>query len=258
MAESEAKLETRLQGAEKESKPRHEQQNGQVESPGDKVVPLSDFATLYIKQVNDIVTILVGEDKTVFKVHTHQLGRVSPYLKAALSDRWKSGNDSSLTFDHVQPFVFALFVDWAQSGSFMSMHFSDVNLELGIDAFCMLYILAEEIQALALQNEVIEQIFPLRDQITTLPLDVLGSVFSLLPSSSMLRKLVVQCWIKDAGKEDLTQPLRDQVRGLVEDLAEAALESCGDSELYVEDFMVEISDRSSHRSQWKKRKSRAS
>lgn len=167
----------------------------------------------------------MGPKQTSFTVSIALLSRVSPVFKAALGTDWTNNGSKPLELKEDDPFIFAVFLDWAHSGRFMVMQPNKGNEpdRPTLSSLCKLYIFADCRQIRALQNDVIAVIYHERDQLHELPLETLSRIFAELPEDAKLRQLVVDSWAYYAGEDKITDDLCAWVPSLVADIARIML-----------------------------------
>ncbi|KAK5717213.1 hypothetical protein LTR15_009102 [Elasticomyces elasticus] len=62
---------------------------------------------------NDTITVVVGEEKELFTVHTATICRKSEFFTAACKREWQEGKDKTIPLPDVSPRVFTSYVNWA-------------------------------------------------------------------------------------------------------------------------------------------------
>ncbi|KAK4893406.1 hypothetical protein LTR27_008302 [Elasticomyces elasticus] len=65
---------------------------------------------------NDTITVVVGEEKELFTVHTATICRKSEFFKAACKREWQESKDKTVPLPDIKPPVFTLYVNWAYTG----------------------------------------------------------------------------------------------------------------------------------------------
>ncbi|KAK3646341.1 hypothetical protein LTR56_003101 [Elasticomyces elasticus] len=65
---------------------------------------------------SDIITVVVGEEKELFTVHTASICRKSEFFRAACKREWQEGKDKTIPLPDIKPPIFTLYVNWAYTG----------------------------------------------------------------------------------------------------------------------------------------------
>ncbi|KAK5679433.1 hypothetical protein LTS10_008251 [Elasticomyces elasticus] len=65
---------------------------------------------------SDTITVVVGEEKELFTVHTATICQKSEFFTAACKREWQEGKDKTIPLPDVSPRVFTLYVNWAYTG----------------------------------------------------------------------------------------------------------------------------------------------
>jgi len=117
------------------------------------------------KDYDDIVEIIVGVNKTKFRVHAYKLSQASNFFKAACSSLWECGRTRTITLDDQDPGIFAIFISWLLNETFNKTE-SFVDLDLEGEArkwtamqqwtqLCYCYFLGDFLQSDGFKNQVV-------------------------------------------------------------------------------------------------------
>jgi len=141
---------------------------------------------------DDMVTVKVGPKKKVFTAPRNVLCR-SPFFKAALSGNWAEGK-KALTLPEDRCDTFAIYLQWAVSGQVV---ISDEESTLDnqwthFTGLVELYILADKLGEIALQNKVIDEFRAMVKSLNIIPHHgIVDRLFAATPENCMLQKLIL-------------------------------------------------------------------
>lgn len=139
-----------------------------------------------------MVTIKVGPDEKVFTAPRNVFCQ-SPFFKAALSGVWAESKEG-LTMPEDSHDAFATWLQWAFSGQIVIMddELTVDTIDLYFTKLVELYILADKIGDIALQNNVVDQVLGIITSFNRIPQDpVIQRVFAGTPEDCRLQKLIL-------------------------------------------------------------------
>ncbi|MCJ1379093.1 hypothetical protein MMC17_002193 [Xylographa soralifera] len=134
-----------------------------------------------------IVTVIVGEEKRVFKIHKNLLCSASSYFKAALDGKFKEAEEQKIKLLEEKPDILESFQLWLCTKSIIdegeSVTTFDFDLLIGI------YVFAESRLVMALQNLAIDMIIRKAGKEKIVPRQ--SKIYLDTMAGSHLRRLVV-------------------------------------------------------------------
>ncbi|GAB7338110.1 hypothetical protein MBLNU457_4469t1 [Dothideomycetes sp. NU457] len=141
---------------------------------------------------DDMVTIKVGFEEKVFMAPRNVLCQ-SPFFKAALSDTWEDSKEGfTMPEDDVD--AFAAYLQWAFSGQVIVCDDELTTDIAGVfyNRLVELYILADKIHDIALQNKVVDQFQAILNRVKRIPWqETTQRLFTGAPEDCMLQKLIL-------------------------------------------------------------------
>lgn len=146
-----------------------------------------------------IVEVVVGPTKRLFMFHKQILCDLSPFFKAALTGRFREGDEQRVEFLETDIVIFEQFQCWLYSGIIPATRdmVKDKNHEV-FPVLTNLYIFGDKLGIPALQNKVIDSYLQARAVKSWTPFVDIPRICCDLPSTSPLRKLFVDLFVNEA------------------------------------------------------------
>ncbi|KAL8890625.1 MAG: hypothetical protein Q9215_002271 [Flavoplaca cf. flavocitrina] len=109
----------------------------------------------YMGLADEVVTILVGPEKTPFRIHKGLLCSKSEYFRAALEGFFKESTEKSVHLRDEDPGIFQFYATWIYS---QKLVVGFTQRQLSMDVCCRLYVLADKLGSDDVQNLAIDLI----------------------------------------------------------------------------------------------------
>jgi len=141
--------------------------------------------------LSQVVTVLVGADRTKFVIHKDLLTSKSEFFRAALTGDWEESKSQKVHLPEDDPAAFEMFAHW--------LYFTEVDFEVNDRAFTTLseaWFLGDKLQAIAFKIAVINEFVPTMyktERLTTL--QNIKDIYSRTLPNSPLRRLIVDIHI---------------------------------------------------------------
>lgn len=105
-----------------------------------------------------MVSVHVGPAQEIFHIHKPLICSASPFFKNALDGEFKEAHEQTVSMSADSPEIFDLFTVWLYNradGLSKRIRAADPNIASVFDKLIKLYILADKIRAIELQNDMI-------------------------------------------------------------------------------------------------------
>lgn len=153
---------------------------------------------------DDIVHIVVGPEKKVFKIHKEILCNASTYFRAALNGGFKEAKEQKVEMPEDKVSIFKYFQHWLYSGNILVRKEwpSDGKIEeewyKAWDILVEVYSFGETRGIPLLQNAAIDCIIDMQQATNTVYVESNSFVYKSTPGSSPLRRLYVDLFHSSA------------------------------------------------------------
>ncbi|MCJ1243470.1 hypothetical protein MMC30_000667 [Trapelia coarctata] len=168
-----------------------------------------------LKLYDDIVLIVVGKKKRVFKMHKGLLCSVSDYFTAALEGAFKEASEQKIEFPEDPPWFFERFHHWLYSEQVLDG--GESLSVLDFDRLETVHVFAESRCISKLQNHAVDLMIRKSAVNNMIPTPGGSSAYSDFAPSSPLRMLYVDMAVY-YGAFDESWPLEDEPKDFLVDL----------------------------------------
>ncbi|KAK5717215.1 hypothetical protein LTR15_009104 [Elasticomyces elasticus] len=183
---------------------------------------------------NNTITVLAGETKKPFIVHSDAICRSSDFFVAACKREWQEGEERTVPLPEIGPEIFTVYANWAYSGELEveivdSPDETDFPVSAGDEAaqtkhehalwmarrsnLIALYIAADFLRDDALKSRTIEAVLNLRGKrhkLYMLP-SLISQIWQSTAPTSGLRRVLMDHFISSKGGDSLLVGVRGQV-----------------------------------------------
>ncbi|KAL8712310.1 MAG: hypothetical protein Q9220_003461 [cf. Caloplaca sp. 1 TL-2023] len=135
------------------------------------------------------VTIQVGSAQQKFDVHKALLRHESDYFRAALTDRWKEGQEGVVTLKNENPKVFHRFVLWIYFGKIIDDN--ETLEDISWDLILKCYFQADRLGISKLGNCAIDTLIMKQFLLKQIPTNCQQYIYEKTIEGSLLRKMLI-------------------------------------------------------------------
>jgi hypothetical protein len=184
-----------------------------------------------IQDFDDTIIVLVGPKEKRFSIHQEAICDKSKFFKAACSKSWIECNQKLVRLPEVEVEVFRQYCKWVYSGLIpvnprpQDDKDGDNKVQsLKRDLSIQLYLLGDLLDDIQLRKMATQALFETLGQCVKLPAPSgLATIWSLTPSQSLFRKLLVNTVVTTVDRDDLARKITLFPPEFIQDVAVAAL-----------------------------------
>jgi len=161
---------------------------------------LTDHTRSNIHEFDNIITVLVGENKKRFILHQNAVCDKSKFFKAACSKQWLEGQERIVRLPEVDEVTFQAYFRWIYSGDVQEptcTEQSDASAKrTEQESLIKLYLLGDTLDDVELRSKATSRLFTVMRSHDTIPsVPNLNLIYESTMSGSPLRKMVVDVFV---------------------------------------------------------------
>jgi hypothetical protein len=172
--------------------------------------------------------VLVGSGKKRFIIHQEPLCAKSKFFKAACSKRWIKNEERVVKLPEAKVAAFKAYSSWVYSDIIaeptVTEKSSTVDKRNERESFIDLYLLGDTLDDILLRNQSLSMLFTSMRNHNMLPgLSSLILIWDSTPPMSLLRKMMVDVYVKKVVRSDFCEDISKYPREFVEEIAMASM-----------------------------------
>jgi hypothetical protein len=172
--------------------------------------------------------VLVGSGKKRFIIHQEPLCAKSKFFKAACSKRWIKNEERVVKLPEAKVAAFKAYSSWVYSDIIaeptVTEKSSTVDKRNERESFIDLYLLGDTLDDILLRNQSLSMLFTSMRNHNMLPgLSSLILIWDSTPPMSLLRKMMVDMYVKKVVRSDFCEDISKYPREFVEEIAMASM-----------------------------------
>lgn len=176
------------------------------------------------------MTVLVGKKEKHFILHQDAVCAKSKFFKAACSKQWLEGQERIVRLPEAQPATFQSYCHWIYSEDLPEPTCTDESAKRDKLAeqktLIKLYLLGDILDDVQLRDKATSVLFvAMRRQQIPPSVGNMKLIYESTPSSSLLRKMIVDVFISRIDRSDVAQSLTYYPAEFIQEVAAAAVTS---------------------------------